>query len=79
MSIIINALITNANRPIVNIDSGAVKNHNAGRMNAFIMPRTVAASRKAKKFLALIPGTINVAKPRPTAVANQAMSMAFKS
>jgi len=78
-SMIINALITRANKPNVSTDSGAVKNHSAGRMNAFIMPRTVAAIRKAKKFLALIPETINVAKPSPITVASQAMSMALKS
>ncbi len=75
-SIIISALITSANKPNVNTDNGAVKNHSAGRINAFIRPSTVAAKRKAKKFFALIPETNNVAKPRPIAVANQAINNA---
>ena len=70
-SIIINALITNANKPKLNTDSGAVKNHSIGRKKAFISPRTVAAIRKAKKFFAFIPEMINVEMPSPMAVANQ--------
>ena len=75
-SIIISAFITSANRPNVNTDNGAVKNHSAGRINAFIRPSTVAAIIKAKRFFVLIPETNNVAKPRPIAVANQAINNA---
>lgn len=75
-SMIINALITNANKPKVRTDNGAVKNHSAGRIKAFIKPRTAAAIRKAKKLFALIPETISVAIPRPMAVANQVISKA---
>ena len=73
-SIIINALITNANIPKVTTDNGAVKNQSAGRIKVFIRPRTAAAIKKAKKFFAFIPETSNVAKPRPMAVANQVIS-----
>lgn len=51
-SIIISALITKANKPKVTTDNGAVRNHNNGRKNALISPSTVAAIRKAIKFLA---------------------------
>ena len=76
-SIIINALITRANKPNVNTDNGAVKNQSAGRINALIKPSTVAAIRKARKLFAFIPGIINVAKAKPTAVANHVMSKAI--
>ena len=75
-SIIISALITKANKPKVNADSGAVKNHNAGRRDALIRPNTVAAIRKAKMFFDFMPGTINVAIPSPMAVADQAINRA---
>ena len=75
-SMIINALTTSANIPKVNTDSGAVINHNAGRKNAFINPSAAAANRKDKKFCAFMPGIINVAKPRPIAVTNQAINRA---
>ena len=76
VSIIINALMTRANKPKVTTDKGAVKNHRAGRRKALIIPRTVVAITKAMKLLALTPGTIKVAAPRPMAVANQAISKA---
>lgn len=75
-SMIINALITKANKPKLKTDNGAVKNQRAGRRNALITPSTVAAITKAKMFFAFIPGTINVAKPMPKAVANQAINRA---
>lgn len=75
-SMIINAFITKANKPNVNTDNGAVKNHSNGRMEAFIIPSTVAAIRNDKKLFDLIPGTISVAKPRPMAVANQVINKA---
>ena len=75
-SIIISALITSANKPNVNTDNGAVKNHSAGRINALIRPSTVAAIRKAKRFFALIPETSNVANPRPIVVVNQIINNA---
>ncbi len=73
-SIIINALITNANIPKVTTDSGAVKNQSAGRMKVLIKPSTMVAIKKAGKFLVFMPETIKEAKPRPIAVANQMIS-----
>ena len=70
-SIIIKALITSANKPKVTTESGAVKNHSAGRRNTFISPSVAAAIKKARKFLALMPGIIKMAKPSPMAVASQ--------
>lgn len=75
-SIIINALITRANKPNVNTDNGAVKNQSAGRINALIKPSTAAVIRKARKLFAFIPGISNVAKAKPTAVANHVISKA---
>ena len=76
-SIIINALMTSANKPKVKTDNGAVKNHSAGLMEAFINPSTVAATIKARKFFDLMPETISVAMPRPKAVASQAINKAI--
>ena len=75
-SIIIKALITNANKPNVTTVKGAVKNHNAGRIKALINPSTVAAIKNDKTLLAFMPDIIKVAKPSPIAVANQAISRA---
>jgi len=75
-SMIINAFITRANRPKVNTDKGAVKNHSTGRMNAFIIPSTVAAIRNDTRLSAFMPGKISVAKPRPMTVANQVINKA---
>ena len=75
-SIIMSALITSANRPKVNIDKGAVKNHKAGRRKALIRPSTVAAIKNEIKFFDFIPGTISVAQARPTAVASQVINKA---
>ena len=73
-SIIIKALMTRANSPKLNTDNGAVKNHSTGRINAFIKPKTAVAITKAVKFFIFIPGTINIVKPSPMAVANQTMN-----
>lgn len=75
-SIIINAFITSANIPKVKTDNGAVNNHNTGRINTFINPNAVAASRKDMKFFAFMPEIINVAKPRPMTVATQVINRA---
>lgn len=76
VSMIIKALMTNANRPKVKTDSGAVKNQSTGRMKAFIRPSTTAASRNAMLLSAFMPGMKSVAKPRPMAVASHVISKA---
>ena len=76
VSMIIKALMTNANRPKVKTDSGAVNNQSKGRIKAFIKPSTMAASRKAIVLSAFIPEMKSVAKPRPMAVASHVISKA---